>query len=209
MQAPVLPAWAHGLLDLLAPRSCPGCDLDLPPGAMGACGACEPLLERLPRERGLDAPFAYGGPLADAIRRLKYAGRTDLAAPLGALFADACGAMNGRVDRVVPVPLHPSRLRARGFNQAALLAAPVARKLGVPLETHALRRVRATDAQAGLDASARADNVRGCFVSRPVRGRILVLDDVRTTGATFADVARALREAGAAEVLVLALAAAE
>lgn len=153
----------------------------------------------------------FGGPLADALRRLKYARRTELVPALAALLAGACAPLAGRVDAVVPIPLHPARLRARGFNQAALLAAPVAARLGVPLDAGALRRVRDTPAQAGLGASDRASNVRGCFAARlrPGRTRVLVIDDVRTTGATFAEAARALREAGAIEVHVRALAGAD
>jgi ComF family protein len=201
-----------GLLDLLAPRRCPGCDLDLPPGETGFCGACAPLLERLTDARGSQAAYAYGGPLADAICRFKYGGRTDLAEPLGRLLVSACTPFAGRVDAVVPIPLHPRRLHERGFDQVALLAAPVARALGVPLDLGSLRRVRDTASQAALaTARERADNVRGCFVARvrPERPRILVLDDVRTTGATLAEAAGALTAAGACEVWLMALAGAE
>ncbi|UJR80727.1 ComF family protein [Sandaracinus amylolyticus] len=203
-------AW-NGLLDLLAPRTCPGCDLDLPPGVNAFCGACDVLLERLTPDRGANAAYEFGGPMADALRRLKYGRRTDHVAALGALLADACASFAGRVDAVVPIPLHPKRLRERGFNQAALLAAPVASRLGVALDAGALRRTRDTPAQAGLGAADRASNVRGCFAARvkPSRRRVLVIDDVRTTGATFADAARALREAGALEVHVIALAGAD
>lgn len=201
----------NGLVDLLAPRTCPGCDLDLPGARRGFCEACEPLLEHVTPEASNGAALELGGPLADAIRRLKYAGRTDHAPALASLLADACAPLAGRVDVVVPVPLHPVRLRARGYNQSALLAGPVAARLGVPLDTRALRRVRDTPAQAGLGASERASNVRSCFVARVPRGRgrVLVIDDVRTTGATFAEAARALREAGATEVFARALAGAD
>jgi ComF family protein len=203
----VLEAFARGLFDLLAPRTCPGCDLELEPGKSSLCGACAPLLEPLPA--AANAAYAYGGPLADAVQRLKYAGRTDHARPLGELFADACGRFAGRVDVVVPIPLHPRRLAERGFNQSSLLGAPVARRLGVPLRASALRRTRDTRTQAGLGAPDRADNVRGCFAVRAARGRVLVVDDVRTTGATLAEAAAALRAAGAVEVHVFALTGAE
>jgi ComF family protein len=193
-----------GLLDLLAPRTCPGCDLDLPAGELGMCGACAPLLERMPEGSG--AAYAFEGPLGDAIRRWKYGRRTDHTAPLGELIADACTGYAGRVARVVPIPLHPRRLRERGFNQATLLARAVARRIGAPLDVRCLARARDTRASAGLDAAARADNVRGCFVARAPAIRLLVIDDVRTTGATLAEAARALREAGAQEVHVMALA---
>lgn len=157
------------------------------------------------------AAFLYGGPLADAILRLKYAGRTDLARGLSELFADAALSYAGRVDRVIPLPLHATRLRERGFNQSALLAAPVARALGVRLDVSCLVRVRPTRDQAGLPRTQRAENVRGAFaVRRPVElGRVLLVDDVRTTGATLATAAETLLRAGAREVCTLALARAE
>ncbi|MDQ3034844.1 MAG: ComF family protein, partial [Myxococcota bacterium] len=131
-----------GLFDLLAPRTCPGCDLDLEPGCESFCGACEVLLEVLAPVDGSGAAYVFGGPLADAIRRLKYAGRTDISRALGTLLASACADLAGRVDAVIPIPLHPRRLRERGFNQASLLAVPVARRLGEPLLAGALRRSR-------------------------------------------------------------------
>lgn len=207
--ASVFRAAFQGLVDLLAPRTCPGCDLGVEPGHVGFCGACEPLLERLDAQDRANAVYAYGGPMGDALRRLKYEARTDLVAILGALFADDCTELAGSIDIVVPIPLHPRRLRERGFNQAALLARPVAQTLAVPLDTRVLARVRDTRAQAGLDATSRAHNVKGCLVARPLRGRrILVIDDVRTTGATFTEAFRALREAGASEVHGRALAGA-
>lgn len=199
----------HGLIDLLAPRTCPGCDLGVEPGAIGFCGACEPLLERLDPPDRVNAIYAYGGPMGDALRRLKYEARTDLVPILGPLLAEACMQLAGSIDVVVPVPLHPRRLRDRGFNQAALLARPVAQTLAVPLDTGVLARVRDTKSQAGLDATSRGHNVKGCLLASPLRGRrVLVIDDVRTTGATFTEAFRALREAGASEVYGRALAGA-
>lgn len=206
MLAPTL----RGLFDLLAPLACPGCDLHLDPGERGFCAACEPLLEPL-QDCGLGAAYAYGGPLSDAIRRFKYSGRSELAGPLGALLAEAALSLSGAVDLVVPIPLHPDRLRLRGFDQAALLARPVARALGVPLRVGALRRVRDTRSQAGLRGSERATNVRGCFVGLLGADdkRVLLVDDVRTTGATLAAAREALVQAGATSIRTLTLAAAD
>ncbi|MCC7538536.1 MAG: ComF family protein, partial [Deltaproteobacteria bacterium] len=128
---------------------------------------------------------------------------------------EACGpAYRGRVDLVVPVPLHRTRLVERGFDQAVLIARPLARALARPLVARALSRIRATAPQSSLDARARAENVAGAFVPtssgrRALPGRrVLLVDDVRTTGATLDECARVARDAGAIEVLALALAAA-
>src|SRR5262245_9977600 len=115
-----------GLLELLSPSVCPGCDLTRLGLAGAFCPACAPLLEQIcPRGEmpGTGAAaFRYEGPLADALRRLKYGARTELAGPLGALLATVALGYAGRVDRVIPMPLHRARLRARGYNQSALLA---------------------------------------------------------------------------------------
>ncbi len=195
----------EGALDLLAPPRCAACDATLDAGAAGFCDACAPLLD--PDPTGLGA-LIYGGPVADAVRRFKYGPRPELARPLGARLAQAALAHAGQVDAVVPVPLHPRRLAARGFNQASLLARPVARALGVPL-SFALRRLRHTPSQASLEVTRRLDNVRGAFRARPAGGRVLLIDDVRTTGATLAECASALAAAGAREVRPLVLARAE
>jgi len=113
-------------------------------------------------------------------------------------------------DLVVPVPLHPKRLRWRGFNQAALLAAEVARRLDCKLDTISLVRVVATPPQTALDLETRRRNVRRAFaVRRPdriVNQRVLLVDDVMTTGATANECARTLRAAGARSVDVFTLA---
>lgn len=195
-----------GMLDLFAPRLCPGCDAPRV-DAVAFCDVCTPLLERLPK--GAPAVYEYGGPLAEAIQRLKYEGRSDLAAPLGGLMAAACGSWLGRVDVIAPVPLARRRRRERGFDQAALLAKALARSLDLPLRVNLLRRVRDTPSQVGRPLAERLDNMRGAFVARPDgQGlRVLLVDDVRTTGATLSAGAMALRQAGAAQVRTLALAA--
>lgn len=200
----------RGLLDLVAPRACPGCDEPLGPGVFGFCDACEPLLDPGERVGRSMAAYMFGGPMADAVRALKYGGRTEHAPVLGGLLAERAIELAGEVDAVVPVPLHPARLRKRGFNQSALLARPVARALAVPLVTSELRRVRDTPPQASLAAPARATNVRGAFVAlRAPASRVLLVDDVRTTGATLAECADALVTAGVDEVITLVLARAE
>jgi ComF family protein len=202
-------------LELLAPRVCPGCDLPAE-GLDQApfCGACAPLLEAVPDAfappASISALFVYGGPLAEAIRRLKYQGRTEIGPVLGKLLSQAALPYVGRIDLVMPVPLYPSRLRTRGFNQAALLARPVARRLGLPLDVMALERIRDTAEQAGITRAERALNVKGAFAARAPRrhSRVLLIDDVRTTGATLAAASEALLNAGYSSVHVLALAGA-
>ena len=218
------PSILGGLVDLLAPLRCPGCDLPLPPPEPEApdatpdtrtafCPACGPLLEPTPEwlqpPARASAARLYQGPLADAIRRFKYGGAGWIARPLGALLADSARPFSGEVDAVVPLALHPSKLRTRGYNPAALLAGPVARALGVPLRVHWLRRLRATRSQAGLARDLRLENVRGAFAAAPVPGhKLLLIDDVRTTGATLAEAAATLTRAGH-DVATLALAWAE
>ncbi len=196
-------AW-NGLLDLLAPARCPGCDVALDFGERGFCGACALLLERLPGP----AAYVFGGPLADAIRRYKYGRRTDLVPELGALLVNAARAHVGKIDVVIPVPSHPRRVKARGFDHGVLLAEPVAKALDVPLDRARLRRIRDTPPQASLPETAREENVRGAFEATrdDARRRVLLIDDVRTTGATTKAASAALYRSGATEVRTLTLA---
>lgn len=160
---------------------------------------------------GPDVAYApYSGALAVAIRRFKYGDRSDLAHPLGVLLRRAVRGAGLRADLVVPVPLHSGRLRERGFNQAALLAAAVASEIRAPLAARALVRARSTRAQASLDRAARLTNLDGAVHARTpaaVRGRHVVLvDDVSTTGSTLEVCRQALLAAGAARVTTVVLA---
>jgi ComF family protein len=201
-----------GLVSLLAPRTCPGCDVRIDEDSPPFCAACAPLLEVATGALGTHAAYVYGGPLADALRRYKYGARTDLATPLGDLFArEACARFAGRIDAVVPVPLHPRRLRLRGFDPTALLARRAASALGVRYLPHAIERVRDTPPQASLDRAQRAHNVAGCFraIASLDELRVLIVDDVRTTGATMFEMARAADDAGAVSIALFALAVAD
>jgi ComF family protein len=186
------------------PPGCARCGQPGPDPLCGACRAAPPAFDSV-RAGGL-----LGGPLADAIHALKYQGRPALARPLGAwLLARAPLATDAFV---VSVPLARARRVERGYDQAALLADALAGAAGGRRRLRAaLRRVRETPPQVGRTRAERAMNVAGAFEARPaVAGRDLVLvDDVVTTGATADAAARALREAGARSVAVVALARAE
>lgn len=210
--------WLRLALELcgsaLAPDACAACDEPVPM-LTAFCPACAQTL--VPASRASDgeaiAPFLYGGALAVAIGRFKYEGRTDLARHLSAVLLTSLRAQEGRYDVVVPVPLHPSRLAARGYNQASLLASPVARALGARFDPVALRRLVDTPQQAKLDREARRRNVAGAFqvaAAGALRAkRALVIDDVCTTGATLAACASAAFAAGAASVTIAAVARVE
>jgi predicted amidophosphoribosyltransferase len=167
-------------------------------------------LEPAPREAAPPCRSAAGwlfeGPFADAIRRFKYAGSGELAGPLGAMLASIASPYGGTIRAVVPVPLHPRKLRARGFNPAALLARPVARQLGAPLRIGWLHRERDTRTQAGLERAARLANLKSAFRAAKVQPTcVLLIDDVRTTGSTLHEAGGALTAVGH-DVWTLALA---
>ncbi len=188
----------------MSPERCAACDERV----KWRTAFCKPCAATLVPSRVDDAAFEYGGAIARAITKMKYADRPDLARPLGAALMRIAARLPA-VDAVVPVPLHPKRLADRGFNQAALLAKPLARMLDVPMVPHALARERDTPMQAELDREGRLRNVMGAFTAdsdRVCGRRWLLVDDVRTTGATLAACARALKIGGAALVMPVSLA---
>ncbi len=155
----------------------------------------------------------YEGALRDIIHAYKYEGRRSLARPLGRLMRNAGAALLEDADCIVPVPLHPWRRLTRGFNQAADLARELARALDRPV-VHALWRARSTPPQMALPARSRRINVRDAFILSPwsssIENRIVVLiDDVRTTGATLNACAKVLKSAGVREVRALTVAIAD
>ena len=208
------------LLEFLLPQRCPGCGAPADP-ALLLCGPClarlpvlgQPLCARcLLEERPPDgclrhpgdrvhAAWVYDERVARLVHALKFAGRPGLARPYARAIAAALPPRARGAQLLASVPLHGVRRRERGYDQAACLAASLADELGVPFVPGLLRRTRATPPQSGLGAAARRENVRGAFeVTRPawVRGRrVLVVDDVLTTGATVAECLAVLRSAGA------------
>jgi ComF family protein len=181
--------------------ACPLCAR--PRAAAEACTRCR---SRPPPWTRAVAPLAWSFPVDALIGRFKYGGALHFGALLGRLLAQRCRA--SRCDGIVPVPLHPSRLAERGFNQASELAGPLARDLAIPLLDDACGRTRATPPQAGLTAQQRYRNLDGAFAaSARVRGlRLALVDDVLTTGSTLTAMARELLRAGAVSVEVWAVA---
>lgn len=178
-------------------------------GGSPGCHDCRRLDPALRRIR---AAYAYEGALPAALMRLKWQGRDDLAGPLGALLAPLLAEALCGCDVVVPVPLHPSRLRARGYNQAALLAQEGLRgRVGRPLLTGLLARRLATPPAQAHGPRARQLRVAGTFAVPPRllaqahNRRVLLIDDVVTTGATVSACAVALKAAGAAHIEAVAL----
>lgn len=204
-----LRALAADLLDLVAPLACAACDAPYPPHPP-LCDACRAyLLPADERPAGVSVTFEHGASLARAIYRAKYDGDPAVAASLGALLVETFEAPDEPYDAIVPVPLHPQRLRSRGYNQSRELSRALARHLRVPVLTDAVSRSRDTPSQTRLDRTARRRNVEGAFiVTRPeaFRGRrVLVVDDVVTTGATLDSLRAQLLAAGARSVHAAAL----
>jgi len=217
----VLGSVADRALDLALPASCAGCQREGKP----LCDECLPALDaRLEAQPGvpiglpadLPAPLLqlewcapFTGVTRRALHAIKYDGERRLARPLGAAVARRWAHAGVGGDVLVPVPASPDRVRDRGYDQAALIAAEVGRRLGLPV-AQALERTRATTAQFDLDRAARATNLGGAFAvadATAIAGRwVILLDDVVTTGATLAACATTVLEAGAAAVSAVAVA---
>lgn len=208
------------LFALFVPDVCPVCGRPKQEGEGVFCVACQwdmpltgyqdvadnPVAEKLwgladVRNACAVMFFEHEGGLRDAVHGFKYGSRWTVARELGLWMGRllASSPLYGSVDTVVPVPLHPLRLLARGYNQSELLAEGVAQGMNAELCTSALHRVRHNDSQTGMHGNERWDNVEGIFsVRRPQRlsGRhVLIVDDVFTTGATVCSCAEAIRHA--------------
>ena len=220
---------ARSALDLVLPIHCAGC------GREGAiiCGHCVDGLEGLTPPycrvcaapevsglcswclqypRGFDSlrsPFRFEGPVRDAIHRLKYKGERASAAPLAGLMSDYLKRNPVPVDALVPTPLHPRRLRSRGYNQSALLAREIGKHLNLPVREDLLVRVRNPRPQVETQSQQeRRGNVAGNFECRADETglKALLIDDVATTGSTLSECALALKSVGAVRVHALTLA---
>ena len=221
--------WSR-LIDLLFPPRCGGCQTA---GSLW-CEVCRAAVEPIvpPWCEKCGEPFVtdrlcancrahpleiekirsvavFDGVLRQAIHRFKYERLAGLAEPFGEMLAEYWRAEQLTADWLIPVPLHPSRERDRGYNQSELLARQLARRVNVPIRSKGLRRTRATAVQMTLNAAQRRENVAGAFacVEPRVRGaRVMIIDDVGTTGATLDACAQAVLKAGAASVMGLTLA---
>lgn len=185
--------------------ACRRCGLPLAAGPAAACGVC--LRSPPPAFAETIAALRYEAPVDGLVTRFKFHANLAAGALLARLILEEVSVP--AADLVVPVPVHRARLGRRGYNQALELAKPLAAAWRLPLAAGALRRVRATAAQSELTAAQRRRNLRGAFVAdvAAVSGRrVLLVDDVITTGSTAREAARTLLAAGAAQVRVLAAA---
>lgn len=191
---------------------CPACRASLPWHHAPHCPRCAlPTLDGVTCGHCLQAPPAfdhtiaalrYEFPLDALIQELKYRHQLALAPMLGGALADLARLSPSRPDVLIPMPLHPSRLRERGFNQAQELAKIVAKRLDLPILVHGAERIRATPPQVGLPLKERAKSVRGAFsCSTDLSGKhVAILDDVMTTGTSLHELALTLRQQGAVEI---------
>lgn len=221
---------AWGSLDWLFPPNCGGCDRKgsrwckecqkrteiIPDTICKRCGkvmwiksVCEECRCTPPSYHQLRSWAFFEGPLRNAIHRLKYRGDMALGEVLSRPLIKMLQTFSWGIDMVVPVPLGVARRSSRGYNQATLLALPLALSFGINYQPKALRRIRETSSQVGLSFSQRRDNVSNAFqaVMDDVLGKtILVVDDVTTSGATIEACSRALMNTGAKRVYGITLA---
>lgn len=199
-EAPLCPACIADLPPLPAP-ACPQCAEPTTHGER--CGAC---LKETPHFARTIALFRYEFPADRLVQALKYGHQLALAPWFGRQLSARLN--DAAFDIIVPLPLHPARLSERGFNQAAEIAAHLQFSAKIPVDRSSVVRVRATSPQADLPMKSRAKNVRGAFECRSdfTGQRVLLVDDVMTTGATADECARVLKLHGAAEVIVAVVA---
>ncbi|MEA3292699.1 MAG: ComF family protein [Pseudomonadota bacterium] len=183
--------------------SCPQCGTEMPKNML--CGACQ---KKAPRFGATTIPFHYAEPVDRMIQNLKYNGQLYLSGALGKMIAISVIRRKPDLpDMLLPVPLHRSRLRKRGYNQSLEIAREISRQLSIPVNYKLAERTRSTVTQTGLTAPERRRNVRGAFsVSGTIpRQHFAIVDDVVTSGSTANELARTLMLAGAERVSIFAV----
>lgn len=193
-------------VQIIGAGSCPRCGDPNWDGVKTMCGRCRGT--RLYYER-LSSWVSYKGPIREAVHELKYRHNVGLGEILAKHLVELVESLSWDVDFIVPVPLGSKRLQERGYNQVMLLARPIAWELDIPLKRKALTRTRETRSQVGLSREQRITNVQNAFTAKEhdINGkRILLVDDVVTTGATINACAKALKEAGVKKVFAATLA---
>lgn len=199
------------LLRFIGPPQCAGCGFpfEFDQGDDAYCAAC---LAHPPPYDSARAVFAYDDNSRDPLLAFKHADRTDVTPAFARMLETVAGNLFDRIDLIVPVPLHRTRLISRRYNQAALLAQALGRRTGKSCQSDLLVRRRKTPSQGGLSGAARRRNVAGAFAVRErsledvAHRSILLIDDVFTTGATIEACSKALRSAGAREIHAVTLA---
>jgi ComF family protein len=227
--------WLTNIQEWLLPRLCPACGSVCESGSRGLCSGCEQWLPSLvqscpvcalpyentairgvcgrcqqhpPAFHSAVCLYHYAPPVDHFIRAIKYHRDLGLARLLGQRLAEKVTGAGWRPDVILPVPLHPARLRSRGFNQAVELARPAAKGFDLRPASAAVERVRDTPPQSRLSSSQRRKNLRGAFrVRRDFSGQtVAIVDDVMTTGSTVDALAAVLRRAGAREIRIWVIA---
>jgi ComF family protein len=179
----------------------PVCDIcGKPIGTQGTCLSC---INRMPAFDRIITPYLYDDVVRDIIHTFKYRGKTNLKMLLGCIIHEKIREENIDTDIVTFIPMHWTRLFARGYNHSALIAKEVASRMGKKVRYNALMKTRGTKPQAGLGSADRKRNIKNSFKAEGVQGlNILVVDDVITTGETAESAAKALKKAGAKSVVV-------
>lgn len=186
------------------PAACPRCATPIPAAQTTKTTLCGQCQQVPPAFDSSLAVFHYESPLDHLIQGLKFHGQLSHARLLGTLMARHLAQWHHEIDCIIPVPLHPRRLRERGFNQALELARPIARQLNLDIDTRHCQRLRHTNGQADLALAKRHANVRNAFsVSKTsVWRHVAIIDDVMTSGQTVNALAKALKQAGVDKVSV-------
>lgn len=199
--------WCSECCEKIQSVSDPVCDVcGLPQEQSGLCKRCQ---QKRPSFQLLRSWAVFENPVQEALHRLKYRRDIGLGEALSVQMSGFVKQLNWPVDTLIPIPLGKKRLEERGYNQVAMVSAPLSMQLGYAYRPRALIRARETRSQVGLSAAERQENVQGAFLAdkTKVDGRnILLMDDVSTTGATLSSAAEALYAAGARDVYAVTIA---